>query len=94
MNTDPDNLPVHAGGSLISYSTPEEYATALKAHHALMDLVAQHNEGNRHAAQEDNEDRRRDDDQFLYGQDFDIEPEVWDSLEEFDDPEGFDLSDL
>lgn len=72
MNT-PSNLPVHAGGPLLSYSTPEEYAAAIKANHDLMALVAQHNEGNRYASEADNED----DDQFLWGQTFDINPEVW-----------------
>lgn len=73
MNT-PSNLPVHAGGSLLSYSTPEEYATAIKAIHALMAIVDQHNEGNRYVQEANNEN----DDQFLYGQDFGTEPEIWD----------------
>jgi hypothetical protein len=77
MNTS-SNLPVHAGGSLLSYSTPEEYAAAIKANHDLMAIVEQHNEGNRYASEADNED---DDqqfcEQFLWGQDFDTNPEVW-----------------
>lgn len=78
----PENLPVHAGGSLLSYSTPEEYAAALKAQHALMLIVEEHNEGMRNATSEeedhDGEDHDGDRfDQFLYGQDFYIEPEVW-----------------
>tara|TARA_R110000782_G_scaffold49936_7_gene108479 strand:- start:274 stop:537 length:264 start_codon:yes stop_codon:yes gene_type:complete len=73
MNT-PSNLPVHAGGSLLHYSTPEEYATAIKAIHALMTLVEKHNEGNRYVREANNEN----DDQFLYGQNFDTEPEIWD----------------
>lgn len=67
------NLPAPHGGSLLTYSTPEEYAAALKAQHALMAIVDQHNEGNRYASEANNEDN----DQFLYGQDFYTEPEVW-----------------
>lgn len=74
----PENLPVHSGGSLLSYSTPEEYAAAIKASHGLMTIVDQHNEGRRYATQADNEA----DDQFLWGQDFEIEPEVWDQSED------------
>jgi len=61
----PHNLP----------STPEEYAAGLKAIHALQQIVDQHNEGNRYALEADNEN----DDQFLYGQDFGTEPEIWDN---------------
>jgi hypothetical protein len=75
--TNPSNLPVHAGGPLLSYSTPEEYAAALKANHALMDIVDQHNEGRRYVDEANNEA----DDPFLYGQDFETDPEVWEELE-------------
>jgi len=73
--SDQSNLPVHSGGPLLSYSTPEEYAASLKAHHALMTLVDKHNEGTRYATEADNEN----DDQFLYGQDFGTTPEIWDN---------------
>lgn len=73
----PENLPVHAGGSLLSYSTPEEYAAALKAQHALMQIVEEHNEGMRNATSEEDDNDGDRFDQFLYGQDFEVEPEVW-----------------
>lgn len=69
----PSHLPVHAGGCLLTYSTPEEYAAAIKANHALMAVVDKHNEDSRYATEADNIN----DDQFLWGQDFDTTPEVW-----------------
>ena len=62
---------------VLRFSTPEEYAAILKSTHALQSLVDQHNEGNRYATEADNEA----DDQFLYGQDFDTNPEVWELTE-------------
>lgn len=60
-------------------STPEEYAAGLKAIHALQQIVDQHNEGQRHGKEARNEN----DEPFLYGQDFDTKPEIWD-LEDYD----------
>ena len=56
----------------MTFSTPEEYAAGLKAIHALQQVVDQHKEGNTHARKE------ADDTPFLYGQDYDTNPEVWD----------------
>ncbi len=82
MNTK-SNLQVHAGGPLLSYSTSEEYAAALKANHDLMAVVDTHNQEKRDAQR-----TKEEFDQFLYGQNFETEPEVWDLSESCFEDEG------
>ena len=68
------NLPTATDGPFVLTSNPEEYAAMLQAHSWLGRVCADHRKERPHAAEADNED-----DQFLYGQDFETEPEIWDS---------------
>ena len=72
------NLPVPVDGPLVHYSTPEEWAAALMAQKELNSLIEQHNEERRYDERYPREETR-DNDQFLYGQNFETEPEVWDA---------------
>lgn len=85
------NLPVPIDGPIVPIRNPEEFAAMLMANTWLNRIVADHREGAAYAAEADNEA----DDQFLFGQDFDAAPDVWELDQGYFDDEGlFGPSDL
>jgi len=75
MSQNPDNLPVPTEGPVVPIRNPEEFAAACQATSWLARVCADHREELIYAREADHQD----DDQFLWGQDFDATPEVWDA---------------
>lgn len=77
------NLPVPVEwGPVLVFSNPEELAVAANAQSQLMRLVADHKE-HPYASQANHEEDQRSEAQFLWGQDFDTEPDVWELDEDY-----------
>lgn len=71
------NLPFPAEGPIVPIRNPEEFAAMLQANTWLNRIVADH----RKELQDDREEDTDVEDEFLWGQDFEISPEVWDDLD-------------
>ncbi len=90
------NLPVPLDGPFVPISNPEEYAAMLQAYSWLGRVCADHREELDYVREATN----KADDQFLWGQDFETEPDVWETElpEDWFDEGGIfgpaDLSDL
>jgi hypothetical protein len=76
--------PVPADGPLVHYKNPEEFAAACHAQSQLMRLVASQEKDQlndeRYPLAETQGDQQECD-QFLWGQNFDTSPEVWECFE-------------
>lgn len=81
------NLPTNTEGPIVPVRNPEEFAAMLQAHTWLARICADHRKELEYVREATNEA----DDQFLWGQDFETEPEVWD-FEDWADltDEGYD----
>lgn len=76
------NLPVPHEQPLITYSNPEELAAASHAMTLLARIVSQHRKGYEDAPEEETIEHPDAYTGFRYGQNWDIEPEVWDLWDE------------